>query len=360
MPKDIGAAARAACSSIWIDPTRAMFASPEPAGRSVVCGLSHLQRIGKGATTDVWFPQVPSADGGTPAWDDPDLLESLNIEWAAVRQFEIMQEGENIVVENLKVTNFRKAFYRALRMRGGGYRVTLITLGRYDNVKDQDDLNLLDQRLQETITGLVHMLYLEEESASMSQVVHRALQNDTWSVSDALPHLAATLGAMSLFGRGPSHAQRQKRLTEKFVLLLDLLAQNKELRGKAQEATGRTAQKRGKRGRAGGLGGGTGGEGAGPLVHDVTVGLSLPQARARKNWVYIPRGEMRFSMFQEAIRNVFQAFDLVNIGALQGREGPVPYASADVTATMGHMRAYGDRGRDWDDHYRSLARCAMG
>src|ERR1700722_19054561 len=74
-----------------IGDTSRMFQSPHPAGRRITMGFSWMQRLGKGATIDLWFPNVLKnklnslVEGGLTLGD-----EHFPAEWAAVRQFELL------------------------------------------------------------------------------------------------------------------------------------------------------------------------------------------------------------------------------------------------------------------------------
>ncbi len=302
MPTLFGAASR-----VLMAAPRRLFPSPTSAGRRIVCSFSYLQRIGKAATTDVWFPA---------ARDAPAALDAFRVEWAAVRQFEVLQEAGNLAIEDLDVAHLTRSFERLMKMRAGGYRVVVVTLGRYTGPGADDELRILDRRLQDEIARLVHMLYLEEQSVAASRANDAALCAGTWAWAHALPHVALTLGAMRLFERGPAQSLRQERLSRRIFHILDCLPQRH-------------------------------------IVHDVTVGLTLPEASKQNHWVYIPRREHQFAEFQKALGAVFGAFDHVALGALQGRAKP----GREIMPAMRHMTGYGQRLRPVNvAEQRALAR----
>ena len=318
----------AASKAAFLSKPRRFFISPAPAGRRIVCGFSFLQRIGKPAMTDVWFPSsLQKSVAERVLAGDESVLDDFRVEWAAVRQFELLQEADNLYIQDLEVTNFNKAYYYLVKMRAGGYRVTVITLGNYVEPSAYDELRILDLRLQDEITRLIHMIYLEEQSVGVTSAHARELKAETWNHADALPHIAMMMGAMNLFvrpqereaedddgassekkkkggggGGGVSHMFRQKKLTERFLQIVDLLPQQH-------------------------------------LSHDVAVGLALPEIVSRRNWVYIPLPEQQYARFQQAMSSVFQKFDHISLSALHERED----ATREIKSVMPTMRGYGDR-----------------
>ncbi len=240
------------------------------AGRRLCLTFSHLQRIGKGATTDVWF-----SDGFSPNKEPP-------LTWAAVRQLELLQEAGNLAIEDLDVAAAPRAFQSMMKMRAGGYRMTMIMMGDTTEEPERDDLAIVDQKLQEEIAQLIHFLYLSEMSEHACALNATALHQHAWSCEEALPHIIQTLGAKSLF------KPEKETLAEKtFLALLKKLP-------------------------------------AHHIVHDTAIGLVLPDATKEKNWTYIAAGENTFASFQTAMTTVLGGLD-------------------KNMATMRHMRGYGDR-----------------
>ena len=292
-----------------------MFSPPCSAGRSIVCGFSWLQRIGKGACTDLWFSPSLYEEAAicAPRGKKP-VFDAFKAEWAAVRQFELLQEAGNLAIEDLEFMDFKRAFHNLMKMRAGGYRVTVITLGRYDKSAGKDDLRILDARLQDEITRIIHMLYLEEQSALLTGERTALLDEGKWRYAETLPHVAMTLGSRALLSRESKNSNNrhetdeltkkldQRRLTEEFFRILELLPQQH-------------------------------------IAHSVAVGLALPEATKERNWIYLAKSEHQFSTYMRLFSDVFRAFDCVSLSRLHERAE----TSGEFAATMRHMRGYGDR-----------------
>jgi len=245
------------------------FSAPRT-GRKIDAIFSYLQRIGKGATTEVSFPSATAGASPSP------------ISWGAVRQFELLQEAGNLAIDELDVADFKRAYQNLMRMRSGGYRVTLITLGHYTDRSMRDELEILDKKIQDEITQLIHFLYLSEMSEQGTAYFTASLNTGKWSLDEALPHVAQTRTARSLF------KPEKETLREKtFFDILDKLSNRS-------------------------------------VLHETAIGLVLPDASKEKNWVYIAQRENRFQAFQQAITTVFENLD-------------------EDRAVMTHMRGYGDR-----------------
>lgn len=290
------------------------FASPEAAGRRIVCGFSYIQRIGKGAATEVWFPSsLQEKVAARVLAGDASVLDEFHVEWAAVRQFELLQEADNYYIFDLKVENFVRAYDDIVKMRAKGYRITVITMGNYVEPQHYDELRILDARLQDEITQIINMLYLEEQSLVESKAHAVDLGEGAWDFAEALPHVAMTLGAASLFGKAAK--DRQSLLKTNFFRILGLLPQRH-------------------------------------MEHDVALGLALPEASKKKNWVYCAPAEYTYHAFQTALANVFRAADHISLDALHERAN----AAGEAMPVMHHMRGYGDhlRGGHGDQH-RALA-----
>lgn len=292
--------------SSFIGGSRKLFCSPEFAGRKIIFGFSYIQRVGRTASTGVWFPEALREELAR----HETVLEKLKPDWAAVRQFELLQEASNYDIYPMDVTNFKIAFEYLMKMRAGGYRVTIITLGQYDDRSSSDDLQILDKKLQETIASFVNMIYLEEQSAAMSENNSFLLQEGKWNYEEVLPHVAIAVGAGQLFK--PS---RSSKATSRFFELLEMLPQRH-------------------------------------IKHDVAVGLQLPEANSRKQWIYIAPADKQLSAFQTALSDVFRGFDGISLGKLHGRVD----AGNEVISTMRHMRSYGDHMRQgYEESYGAMA-----
>ncbi len=220
------------------------FAAQPACGRRILAGFSYLQRIGKGARTRLWFPEK--------------LLKE-KVEWAAVRQFELLQEAGNLAIDELEVADIKKSFLAWGKMRAGGYRLVVLTLGDYADAPAQDDLQILDQKIQEEITRMIHFLYLSEQSGQESAARAAELGKGKWSVAQNLPHVGAALGATKLFK--PKNACLAE---ETFFEILGRLPSQH-------------------------------------IMHDVAVGLALPDATKEKNWIYLAKGEHQAAAFFGAL-----------------------------------------------------------
>jgi len=241
--------------------TPSFFSAPA-AGRRLLASFSYMQRIGKGARTRLCFPEQ---------------LDGQTVEWAAVRQFELLQEAGNLAIDDLEVSELKRSFQAWSKMRAGGYSVTVLTLGRYVDTPETDDLYILDQKLQEEITRLIHFLYLSEVSEAQSAVQKSALNAGTWHCREAVPHLAQALSERHLF-----KPHTQTRAEETFFEILERLP-------------------------------------ASHVLHDIAVGLTLPEASKEKNWIYVAKEEHRAAAF---------------FGALGTTMGTMIHM---------HMRGHGDR-----------------
>ena len=310
---------RAASTAAFLAKSPRFFASPAVAGRKIVCGLSYLQRIGKTGKVDVWFPSTLQQQVASRiSAGDETVLDEFQVEWAAVREFELLRDAGNLAIYDLKVENLNRSFEEVQKMRAGGYRVTVITLGRYIEPGTYDELRLLDKRLQDEITRLIHMLYMEEESARATSTYTAALHQECWNSTDTLPHILQALGEMRLFK--PHKQSADTKMAETFLKVLELLPQKH-------------------------------------MAHDMAVGLALPEATAHRGWTYLAAGEYQFSTFQTALSTVFGQFDCVNMDALQGRTTSL---SSQIMPAMHHMRGHGDRLRPvYEEGRRAMAQIVM-
>lgn len=250
--------------------TPSFFHTPSQKGRRITAVFTYMQRIGKKAGTQVSFPYAT----------EESFPEA--IEWAAIRQFEILQEADNLAIDDLDMTDIKRTFSALGRMRGGGYSVTIVTLGTYSHQKETDELALLDRRLQEEIAQMIHFLYLDELSDQATKILHKEMQAPVWNWTATLPHVAEALGVKHLF-----KPERETQAERVFFWLLEKL-------------------------------------GPRHILHETAVGLALPESTKEKNWTYCAALENRFLAFQHTINTLFQ-----NTG--------------EPLASMRHMRGYGDR-----------------
>jgi hypothetical protein len=299
-----------------------MFVSPPPAGRQITAGFSYMQRIGKSASVDVWFPDAIHK----MAQEILDLgqipgAEFFPAEWAAVRQFELLQEAGNYKIYDLDPTNLTRTLTDLTRsMRGGGYRVTVATLGYYDDGARRDELEILDRRLQKRIAHLINMLYLEEQSDAINAALDKKLTAGNWDYQKELPHIGVTLGARDLFkpiktGAPLVGAARNHKLARQFFDILGLLPQSH-------------------------------------ILHDTAIGLQLPEAINEQEWIYIARDGEKVGNFVRLLDDLFAPFNKWSLAGLNEREGAGP----EIKPMVGHMQGYGDRLRpEAENFYRQLA-----
>lgn len=303
-----------------------LFVSPAPAGRKITAGFSFLQRIGKSASIDVWFPEILKQKLDKWIAEGHKLRpENFPAEWAAVRQFELLQEAGNYKIYDMDTTYITRTLMDLTRnMRAGGYRVTVATIGSYVNKTDKDDLEILDRRLQKRISELIHMLYLEEQSDAMNQTFHEALNQGKWDYQTALPHVGVTLGARDLFRpikdmQKLSKAEQKHKFAQQFFDILNLLPQSH-------------------------------------IVHDAAIGLQLPELIGENEWIYMAPGDETLQAFNGLLTDLFAPFNGLSMAALDGHEN----ARSEIKGTVQHMRGYGDRlTAESDQFYRSLARLTL-
>ena len=250
--------------------------------------------------------------------------EHFPAEWAAVRQFELLQEAGNYKIYDLDATHLTRTLVDLTRnMRAGGYRVTVASIGSYTDDDVRDDLEILDQRLQDRLSKLIHMLYLEEQSRDASKRNSEALASGTWDFMEALPHVGLTLGARDLFKpiktENLSASERKHQHARQFFDILGLLSQDH-------------------------------------IVHDTAIGLQLPESINENEWIYLAQPEDTLRAFNGLMTDLFSPFDGVSLSGLHER----PDATSEIKSTVQHMRGYGDRlTPDADRFYRDLAQFSL-
>jgi len=383
--------------------TGQMFASPAPAGRRITAGFSWLQRIGKSASVDVWFPDCIKRDveeiitaGQTPG------PEAFPAEWAAVRQFELLQEAGNYKIYDLDPTRLMRTLNDLTRsMKGGGYRVTVATIGSYVEPGFNDELEILDRRLQERISSFINMLYLEEQSEKLNASLDAALQKEKWNYQTALPHIGVTLGARDLFR--PSAGMKAITVKNENCLIpsapheiavvnaahwlddlgvADATTDKKYARVKANPLPGQYVAKAGvyrfnpadawkevlisyRYGVGQPLSGAErqhrlsqyffkilGMLPQNHIVHDTAIGLQLPESINENQWIYIAQDGEKVGDFVRLMDDLFAPFNKMSLSELDGRADAKP----EIKPTVSHMQGYGDRLRpDSDQFYRGLA-----
>ncbi len=298
---------------------RPLFESPLPAGRKITAGFTYLQRISKAASYDVWFPKELTAE--------LDFLKSCGLpitdahfpaEWAAVRQFELLQEAGNHKIYDLDPTYLTRAMLDLSRsMRAGGYRVTVATIGTYEEASVKDELEILDKRLQEEISQMIHMLYLDQLSEDINTETDAFLASQKWDYKKELPHVCMVLGSGELFQPPPDDsgdefgnkrwsnpAKWQARKCRQGKRFFDILA---KLPSKH-------------------------------IVHDTAVGLQLPELNGRNQWNYFAAPDETLGAFNRVLEALFDKFDGISMSRLHERLD----AHSEIKPSTIQMRGYGD------------------
>jgi hypothetical protein len=389
------------------DTTR-MFASPQPAGRRITAGFSWMQRIGKSATTDLWFPSALHNKLDLLLKDGVTIGQQyFPAEWAAVRQFELLQDAGNYKIYNMQADYMMRSLYELTRgMRGGGYRVTIVTLGGYSGDGGRDELEILDRRLQERLSQIIHMLYLDEQSAEINTSNDSDLAEGRWNFRDALPHVGMTLGARNLFrpvggGIRPAHEVVVVPYAPHRVAMTGWVANlgvSDAITGEELRYTGAAPQTgeysfrqgvyefaRADEGRSVEIGymrqpldGDRPSERTSSerrhmlaqkffnllellphnhIVHDTAVGLQLPEMINEEEWLYVPASDESVQAFNVLLRDVFAPLDMMSLSKLDGRED----AKSEIKSTVQHMQGYGDRLTPESENYRrQLAHFTLG
>lgn len=302
---------------------RRWFETSANAGRKITAGFTYMQRIGKSATFDTWFPQ-----------DLRDVLDAKRArgraigpkdfpaQWAAVRQFELLQDAGNYKIYDLKSDYLERTLTDLTRsMRGGGYRVTVATIGSYEKHAQADELAILDLQLQEGIAQMISMLYLDEMSHAANDDARQRLNRNQWDYREDLPHVGIVLGAGDLFRRLSDdphsehpRAKRQRHAKQFFDILSKLPSR--------------------------------------AIDHQIAYGLQLPELIGQNQWIYIANPEETFASFNRLMTDIFSKFDGISLSALNGDECP----RGEAKACSQHMRGYGDRFNEGSfDFYRSAS-----
>lgn len=298
---------------------RHLFESPQPAGRKITAGFTYLQRISKAASFDVWFPDELKREIDTRLSSGKAVgPEQFPAQWAAVRQFELLQESGNHKIYDLDPTYLTRSILDLSRsMRAGGYRITVATLGRYSETGSGDELEILDNRLQERIAQMIHMLYLEEPSTQANAENDAHLAEQRWDYRQDLPHVGMVLGACDLFCPQKAQSRSHKRARE-FFDILNLLPQNH-------------------------------------IVHDTVIGLQLPELSGENQWNYIASPDETLAAFNIVLGDLFGKFDGISLSRLQGNDDGV----SEIKSSTLHLRGYGDRLNESSDRFYRSASLAL-
>jgi len=298
---------------------RQLFASPHPAGRQITAGFTYLQRISKAASYDVWFPDSLKRALETRL-EAGQLMghEQFPAQWAAVRQFELLQESGNHKIYDLDPSNIQRATLDLSRsMRAGGIRITVATLGRYAETSLGDELEILDHDLQERIGQMIHMLYLDQQSEEENAMIDTRLASHAWDYRTDLPHIGMVLGAQNLFRPQQALGRRHKQ-ARRFFEIVGQLPHNH-------------------------------------IVHDTAIGLQLPELNGENHWNYIASSDETLASFNHVLRDLFDKFNGVSLSRLHDRED----AGAEIKPSTFHMRSYGHPLREDDLKSQRLMSCAL-
>jgi hypothetical protein len=304
---------------------RQLFDSPHAAGRKITAGFTYLQRIGKAASYDVWFPEELQRKLEKRRAEGQAIgSEQFPAQWAAVRQFELLHESGNIKIYDLDPDHLKRSMLDLARsMRAGGYRVTVATMGSYSETATGDELEILDRRLQRRIAQMIHMLYLDEQSEQANIESDARLAARIWDYRNELPHVGMVLGAGELFARvcaenededenrrgkggksggasGGRMSTRKRKQAQRFFEILDQLPQDH-------------------------------------IVHDTAIGLQLPELNGENEWNYIAHPEETLASFNRVLGTLFDPFNRLSLSRLHERED----ATSEIKASTLHMRSYG-------------------
>jgi len=269
---------------------------------------------------NVWFPKH-ILEKAAQNKDDKNIFKA---EWAAVRQFELLYESGNNCICDLApdMMLLKRAMIEMTRfMRAGGYRIVVATLGTYDNEQSKDDLAILDTLLQEEISNLIHIMYLQEESDIQNKANQQRIQNNEWNWKTDLPHIASVLGSEQVmnFHKMNEDKIKQNKLGRQFFNVIEKLPQNH-------------------------------------IVHDTAIGLQLPELIGENQWIYLVSAEESFASFCTALNFIFDKFDHISMSHLHD----LPNGKSEVCPTTLHMRSYGDRLNERNDNMQKAIACCLG
>lgn len=253
--------------------------SPESADRVMTCGFSMLQHIGAGARVNMWYPRKKESRA--------PLLARL--EWLAIRQVEVLQEGSHIELFDMEMENFKRSlkFFNVARARS--QRLVVVIGGTYKNPRaNQDHLARFDHRFRARLQSMINMLWLDDMNAVSGRVSGKA--EDDWDITRLLPHVGATLGAKAIFN--PVSIQRSEQ-AEHFAQAASFFDEIKQMPRQAARE------------------------------HSIFVGLKIPKHQDDNDIDWGPAPEFQRLPFIQALQAVFQSFDM-------------------ATPTTHHPRGHGD------------------
>lgn len=304
--------------------SRSLFESPQPRHRKITVGFTYLQRIAKEGCYEVWFPDELQARIDRILAEGKAIgPECFPAQWAAVRQFELLHESGNHKIYDLDPQMLWRSMLDLSRsMRAGGYRMTVVILGQYEETSTGDELEILDQKLQEGLSQMIHMLYLDEASEAANLENDARLAGNKWNYLTDLPHIGMVLGAGDLFQRResarpmfethnwkvgglsappPQPSARKHKLARQFFDVVSALPQSH-------------------------------------IIHDTAIGLQLPELNGENQWNYIADPEETLASFNHVLCMLFDKFNGINLSGIHGEKNP----RSEVKASVIQMRGFGD------------------
>ena len=155
-------------------------------GRTITCGFAYLQRIKFGGQIHMW----QSGKNPNPAAFD-------HLDWASIRQVEILQESSDQTIESLEVEEGMRSMKEMATMRAGGVRIVLISAGITHPPKDINDQRTFDTLLRGRLRGMDRVMWLDE----MSHNATEEIKLEKSALTERLPHLFTTLDAARMFNK---------------------------------------------------------------------------------------------------------------------------------------------------------------
>ncbi len=225
-------------------------------GRTLVCGLSYLQRITRSGEITLWYPHADYR-GTLPR----------RLDWVAVRQIEILQESSNNLMESFDMMNRMECMKRFAAMRGGGQRLVVVTAGLDHPPPARNEKRQFDQTLTDRLRRMDRIMWLDEFSRHASRLLAPPQNN----LAAALPHLYTTLNAATIFNR------RKAGIHDQAIAMLDRIT---------AIPTGNDR-----------------------IDHSVMVGLKMPKSDLRQDRFFTLTGDFQYIGFMGALASTFRMFN---------------------------------------------------
>jgi hypothetical protein len=241
----------------------------------------------------------------------------------AVRQFELLHESGNHKIYDLSpsIDVLQRSMLDLSRsMRAGGYRIVVVTIGTYENETAKDELAIMDKALQEEISHMIHMLYMQEESEQESLKNKKRIESKKWEWKSDLPHVALVLGAEEMMNWNFMNDMKRanNKLGQQFFEIISKLPHNH-------------------------------------IVHDTAIGLQLPDLNGENQWNYIADPEETLLSFNLALNNLFDKFNHISLSSLHERAD----AASEIKSSFLHMRGYGDRINSGSENMYRIMACGL-